>query len=231
MISDEGATAIAAVIAYPHTAIQSISLKNNQLGDKGVEILANAMDHNSTLTDLVLSHNAVGDDGARALANVIRDEEESDVLDEDDTHGRTIFNGGPNVSGMGEGNKGPAQNNSFNSNNNINTNKKKTKKHKRVTHHHYHHLHHSHGHGHGRGAASPNGSHRRIKEGLGPLALAHLDLSDNNITAVGFSALCQAVDLQPVVRKVYVRENQVSEQDVKEVFRLLSRIGRMKIEM
>lgn len=52
--------------------IQSLNLENNKLGNKGVSVLARALQENKSLVNLNLSRNEITDDGATAIAAMLK---------------------------------------------------------------------------------------------------------------------------------------------------------------
>ena len=69
-ISDAGAVALAQALHHNSTLTQ-LNLSNNSISDAGAVALAQALHHNSTLTHLYLSNNSISDAGAVALAQAL----------------------------------------------------------------------------------------------------------------------------------------------------------------
>ncbi|CAF4267953.1 unnamed protein product [Rotaria magnacalcarata] len=53
--------------------LQELSLRNNRIGDKGMEYIANVLRENMTLNTLNLNKNSIGNDGVKRLADVLKD--------------------------------------------------------------------------------------------------------------------------------------------------------------
>ena len=72
-IFDEGAISIAAVLRIKeNNTLKALSLYRNEIGDKGVKALADALLTNHCLEDLNLDDNIVSDEGAIAIAAALR---------------------------------------------------------------------------------------------------------------------------------------------------------------
>ena len=69
-ISDAGAVALAQALHHNST-LTDLNLSNNSISGAGAVALAQALHHNSTLTDLNLSHNSISGAGAVALAQAL----------------------------------------------------------------------------------------------------------------------------------------------------------------
>ena len=69
-ISDAGALALAQALHHNST-LTDLYLSNNSISDAGAVALAEALHHNSTLTQLDLSNNSISDAGAVALAQAL----------------------------------------------------------------------------------------------------------------------------------------------------------------
>ncbi|KAL0239603.1 hypothetical protein GEMRC1_009711 [Eukaryota sp. GEM-RC1] len=70
-IGDEGARALAEVLRV-NTVVTSIDLVRNAIGDDGARTLAEVLKINTTVTKIDLSKNYIGDKGARALADALK---------------------------------------------------------------------------------------------------------------------------------------------------------------
>eukprot|EP00727_Mastigamoeba_balamuthi_P002505 m51a1_g12251 putative nod3 protein (713) ;mRNA; r:154245-157031 len=69
-IGDPG-TAIVADILRENTTLTSLNLSYNGIGDKGARVLAEALGTSTTLKTLSLAGNAIGDEGARQVAQAL----------------------------------------------------------------------------------------------------------------------------------------------------------------
>jgi Ran GTPase-activating protein (RanGAP) involved in mRNA processing and transport len=70
-LGDRGVKILAAGI-YEHRALESLDLGFNNIGDEGCKALAKAIPCDGTLHTLYLAGNLIGEDGALAIADVIR---------------------------------------------------------------------------------------------------------------------------------------------------------------
>ena len=71
-LGDDGAAAVAGLLRTGASALTTVDLAFNTIGDEGARALAMAVCANSRLTRLNLGHNQVGDAGAVVLAEAIR---------------------------------------------------------------------------------------------------------------------------------------------------------------
>ena len=69
-LSDDTAV-VAAEALLSNTAITSLNMRGNQIGDKGVRALCNMLLKNPNISTLDISHNAIGDEGARCVLNAV----------------------------------------------------------------------------------------------------------------------------------------------------------------
>jgi hypothetical protein len=63
---------VADALRSPSCPLQSLFLAGSSIGDRGAVALANALEVNSRLTELILSSNVIGVNGALAFTNVLR---------------------------------------------------------------------------------------------------------------------------------------------------------------
>lgn len=79
-ITHAGAARLAGALAGGHCALESLDLGNNEVGDDGARCLAQALVHNTGLSELRLHHNRVSDQGAAKLAQALRVNQQLRVL-------------------------------------------------------------------------------------------------------------------------------------------------------
>lgn len=80
-IGDEGAVALANVIAHGISAIEVLDLEGCSIGPEGVSALADAIAGNTTMVDLSLGRSTIGDMGAMALERMLKQNETLKILD------------------------------------------------------------------------------------------------------------------------------------------------------
>ena len=71
-ITNVKSSMIASILMQDKTVIE-LNLSSNQIGDDGIEKLANALRVNNTLENLDVSNNGIGDKGVESLANALKE--------------------------------------------------------------------------------------------------------------------------------------------------------------
>ena len=67
-ISDMGAAALARGLAHSQCVVENLDLNQNEIGSRGVMVLAKTLRTNKKLVSLNISFNSIGDEGATAVA-------------------------------------------------------------------------------------------------------------------------------------------------------------------
>jgi len=70
-IGDDGVIAIANALKH-NTSLTELLLHNNSIGELGTTSIANVLKHNSSLTNLDFGHNNIGDTGATNIVNSLK---------------------------------------------------------------------------------------------------------------------------------------------------------------
>lgn len=71
--ADEGAEALAELLATEHSGLEQLFVGANQMTSKGIASIAKALGRNTKLQMLDLGRNDIGQDGAKALAEMLRE--------------------------------------------------------------------------------------------------------------------------------------------------------------
>jgi Ran GTPase-activating protein (RanGAP) involved in mRNA processing and transport len=74
-ISDLGVQSLS--LAIIHSKLKTLNLESNGITAEGAEYLANMIKHSQTLTELYLSKNHLGDRGIELLANALNDDKKN----------------------------------------------------------------------------------------------------------------------------------------------------------
>ena len=72
-IGNEGCRSIANLLRKESSSLRYLDLENNDIGDEEAEILANSLEHNTTLVDLSLGENKFKEKGCRAFLSLLND--------------------------------------------------------------------------------------------------------------------------------------------------------------
>ena len=70
-IGDKGIKVLAKTLENNKT-IHTIDLFNNNIGVEGIKVLAKTLENNKTIHTINLSYNSIGDEGIKALAKAIK---------------------------------------------------------------------------------------------------------------------------------------------------------------
>ncbi len=72
VLGDDETIAILAEGIKTNTSIETLSLSDNEIGNKGAKILGNALEINRSITDIDLYSNKIGDEGVIALTETLK---------------------------------------------------------------------------------------------------------------------------------------------------------------